>query len=51
MLAENMTVEKKSNEKNKKRLEIIFHLDCFVDKTGPVRRLAVLDVADIEQRT
>ena len=41
-------VEKKSN-RNNKRMKV-FMLDRFVQKTGPVRRLAILDVVDSEQR-
>jgi hypothetical protein len=49
MFDEYMTVKKKSN-RNDKRMKI-FLLDCFVDKTGPVLRLAILDVVVIKQRT
>ena len=45
-----MTVKKKSN-RNDKRTKV-FIIDHFVQKTGPVERLAILDdVVDIEQRT
>jgi hypothetical protein len=49
MFSKYMTVKKKSN-RNNERMEIVT-LDCFVDKTGPVVRLAILDVVDIEQRS
>ena len=49
MLTGYMTVEKKSNRNNKK-MEV-FILDRFVQKTGPVKRLAIIDVVDIKQRT
>jgi hypothetical protein len=48
MLGNCMTVKKKADKKNK-WMEI-FTLDCFVEKTGPVTRLAILDVADVKQR-
>ena len=45
-----MTVKKKSNRNDKRKK--VFILDRFVQKTGPVERLAILDdVVDIEQRT
>ena len=37
-----MTVKKKSNRNNKRKE--VFTLDRFVQKTGPVERLAILDV-------
>jgi len=49
MLEDCMTVKKESDRNNKRKE--IFLLDCFVAKTGPVTRLAILDVADVEQRT
>ena len=47
MLEDHMTVETKFDGNNK-RMEI-FILDSFVKETGPVTRLAILDVADVKQ--